>query len=364
MIHVALRAAGSRLRAEDRLVCLNRVGKDGGVIGIGESDVGYGIYVDNLIVVGSDKDRVASVHSRAVAGLGAANLRCSPDSIAGPQRRVDYVGLELRGDTREVAPKGTRAQELALALRYLVSCGRWHADALERAVGVLAWVFCLRRPLFVLLGAVYQFVRQHRGTWAVAWPSARREVLAAARLLPLAVVSLARPWAPLELAQDAEGPNRTDHGGAGVVGRVLGGGSLPDPAGPPACGLEPGVWGTAEEVWVERGGKWRPLLHRRWRYSEHINLGELQSVVLWLQRVARSEAWHGCRVLVWTDSGVALGVLRKGRARSFSLGGRYRKLAALLLVADLELDVRWLPTHLQPADALSRLGCWLAPASA
>jgi len=337
MIHVALRVA---FRSVPRpIINLNRTGEDAGEIRIGRGDIAAGIYVDNLIVVGSNSDQVGKTHAAMVAALNAANLRCGADSIIGPTDVVDYVGLEIRGDTREIFPKGSRVAHLVRAARFLATCHRWNVRVIERLLGYVAWVFCVRRPLLVVLGALYQYVRQFRGQsgWAAAWPSAQREMRAIARLAPLAVASLARSWAPIEFAQDAEGPNRTDHGG---------------PA--PHCGLGPGVPDSCAAQWLG-SQQWEPLLFRRWQYSEHVNLGEMHAVLLWLQRAARCPAWFGRRVLLWTDSGVVLGVLRKGRARSFALCSRYRKLAAHLLAADLDLDARWCPSALQPGDGISRL---------
>jgi len=336
------------------LICLNRTGSDTGVIEIGEKDVAFGIFVDNLIVCGSETPSVRAVHQAMVDGLQAHQLVCGADSIEGPMAVVEYVGLEICGDTRLVFPKGTRVADIAAAARYLASCKMWHGHALQRFLGVLAWMFCLRRPLFVLLGALYQFSKRFRG-WAPGWAAGRRKLLAVARLVPLAAVSLAREWGPLEVAQDAEGPNRTDHGGAGVVARAL-------PGEPPAtAGLVAGEKHEGVLAWVRRG-VWQPVLHRRWRYREHISLGELQAILLWLQRVARSDAWHGRRVLVWTDSAAVHGLLRKGRGRSVSLNTRLRRAAAALLACDLELDVRWIWSNLMPADELSRLrGDWFQP---
>ena len=91
MIHVALRVA---FRSVSRpIINLNRTGEDAGEIRIGPNDIAAGIYVDNLIVVGSNSDQVGETHVTMVAALDAANLRCSADSIVGPTDVVDYVGL-------------------------------------------------------------------------------------------------------------------------------------------------------------------------------------------------------------------------------------------------------------------------------
>ena len=348
MLHVALRASFAGWRAEAKLICLNRTGHDSGVIDVAEDEIVYGIYIDNLIVAGSQEALVNEVHGRIVENLNRHNLTCGADSVAKAQPVVDYVGLEINGSQRVVFPKGSRLRDISLACLYLASCRKWHAIVLERILGFLAWMFSLRRPLFVLLGALFQFCRVHRGKQAFGWPTARQELVAVARLVPLAAVSLAQPLAPIEIAQDAEGPSRVDAGGAGVVARVL-----PDAHGPPECGRVVAALEPDTEQWLGRA-PWLPVLQRRWRFSEHIGLGEMHAILLWLQRVCLGACWHGRRIVVWIDSSCVHAVVRKGRGRSFSLNARFKKIAALLLAADIVLDVRWVPSALQPADGLSR----------
>jgi hypothetical protein len=59
-------------------------------------------------------------------------------------------------------------------------------------------------------------------------------------------------------------------------------------------------------------------------------------------------------VPLWSDSSVVIGVLRKGRSCSTALNRRMRALASDLLRADVSVEVDWIESALNPADAPSR----------
>jgi len=98
---------------------------------------------------------------------------------------------------------------------------------------------------------------------------------------------------------------------------------------------------------------WSVVFSRAFIYPDHINVLELEAVILLIKRLS-IDGWHHCRVLVAIDSRVVVGAIAKGRSSSRKLNFRLRKLAALLFLRDIYLEVIWVPTWANPADAPSR----------
>jgi hypothetical protein len=97
-----------------------------------------------------------------------------------------------------------------------------------------------------------------------------------------------------------------------------------------------------------------PIVASRWRWSEHINLLEVRAAHVAVRWVLRHALSGGMRVRLWSDSAVVVGALRKGRSSSPPLNRLLRAPAADLLRAGVSLDVDWIPSALNPADAPSR----------
>lgn len=103
--------------------------------------------------------------------------------------------------------------------------------------------------------------------------------------------------------------------------------------------------------------QWKTAIIHRWRAAArtyHINVLEIEALILAVRHMERSSVTRGSRVLVYLDSLVGLGALAKGRSPSRRLNRPCRKLAAYSLLADVELLLHWVPTDYQPADAASR----------
>ena len=90
------------------------------------------------------------------------------------------------------------------------------------------------------------------------------------------------------------------------------------------------------------------------RRSEHINDLELRSVCTAVRWVLTSPDSIERRVLLLSDSQVAVGALTKGRTSAHLLLRRLRPTCALLLASGIRLSVRWIPSKLNPADGPSR----------
>jgi hypothetical protein len=96
------------------------------------------------------------------------------------------------------------------------------------------------------------------------------------------------------------------------------------------------------------------IVSSRWRWGEHINMLEMRAAHVAVRWVLRHALSGGMRVSLWSDSSVVVGVLRKGRSCSTALNRLMRALASDLLRGNIALDVDWVSSALNPADAPSR----------
>ena len=114
----------------------------------------------------------------------------------------------------------------------------------------------------------------------------------------------------------------------------------------------PNIWpriGINPEMWV-----WKPVVVFKFRVEEHINILEGRtnlSMLRWRSRKARN---LGSKFLHLLDSQVNIGVLTKGRSRSFSINFVTRRCNAITLAAFFHPVYAFVRSELNPADAPSR----------
>ena len=103
--------------------------------------------------------------------------------------------------------------------------------------------------------------------------------------------------------------------------------------------------------------EWKEALSHTWKQQVrgcHINVLELETLVLAIHHMAKSSRTRGRRVLVFVDSTVTLGAIAKGRSSSRRLNRPGRRAAADLLTSQNDPLLQWVPTAYQPSDATSR----------
>ena len=107
---------------------------------------------------------------------------------------------------------------------------------------------------------------------------------------------------------------------------------------------------------LEPSVKWAVAYQQALATEEHNNVTEMRSCVAALRRLVRNRSCRRRRVLVATDSLVALGTSCKGRSSSRPLLFQVRRIAALALFADLKPIWAYVPSEWNMADGATRGG--------
>ena len=244
---------------------------------------------------------------------------------------------------------------------------------LRSVVGV--WIFgaLLCRDLLSIPHSIFHFMTEYEDSLAEWWPSARREARMMARVTGLMQCHVGSAILPWLFATDAMGANEVDNGGFGMVvtkisktevqallrvgemegrsiARVDGSGG----AKYPQRALKPTVPFTLLPEEFFDPGRWFVVDSGRWKFAEHITLGESRTVVKLLERLASQSLCHGQAVFSLQDNRPTACSMAKGRSPSYGLNRLLRRKAALCLATGIRLFLPWVESSRQPADESSR----------
>ena len=224
--------------------------------------------------------------------------------------------------------------------------------------------------------AVNAFARKvgHRCAWLS--PSVLGELRQALALVPLVRADLRRPVCPALLQTDA-----CSTGAAAVYSTTNPLADLRREVSRPRAVVSEGDGAccadgapAADEVLDPRAARrgaravaafdasvdpsdWKVAVQRTYGHhyrSKHINVKEAAAIVDGVRWASRTSRFRRCRLVLQSDSAVAVGALRKGRSSAPELLRQCRRLAAVTLASALALELRWLPTDRNMADRPSR----------
>lgn len=208
------------------------------------------------------------------------------------------------------------------------------------------------------------------------WRSARTEVTGMAYAVPLLFADVGAPFCPYIYATDAMGANETDNGGFGIVGAELPqhmlyalidrgehpgrtvarlGGELTGLKHPEREIIPTVPFTRLPQELFDGTVKWSDIQSGRWRYADHITLGEARTVVRLCQLLAREPTARRHVIFSLQDNQPCAGSMTKGRSPSAALNYLLRKKAALCIASLLRLLLPWVESAKQPADLLSRI---------
>lgn len=356
------------------VVLLNEASARRTNVNINKDQAATYVHVDDTVFVSAqpqDRLHADSLLGVTVEALERLGFTVSQQSRSGELTKV--VGYELIQSPAIFRLPVNKMVLLRLALLELAD-RRWvQVRTLRSVVGV--WIFgaLLCRDLLSIPHSIFQFMTEYEDSLAEWWPSARREARMMARVTGLMQCHVGSAILPWLFATDAMGANEVDNGGFGMVvtkisktevqallrvgemegrsiARVDGSGG----AKYPQRALKPTVPFTLLPEEFFDPGRWFVVDSGRWKFAEHITLGESRTVVKLLERLASQSLCHGQAVFSLQDNRPTACSMAKGRSPSYGLNRLLRRKAALCLATGIRLFLPWVESSRQPADESSR----------
>jgi len=296
-----------------------------------------------------------------------------PERRLSSDKRKKLVGYEFQESPPAITLTALRAHQLSTTLWWLTLAPKIDIELLRSVMGVWVWAALIARHWLAIPSSTFRMMdvcAYRRVPW---WPSARAEVRVLARGVPALRRSLDSPVAPVLFSSDAEGANDRDCGGYGAVCapanrelmiKILHGGLRPGRTIARLDGTVAGLHDPLKEMIARIGVShvpaeadslpWSPVLYGRWKWQEHITLGEGRVTLKLLEVLAGLASCHShiCPTLVDNEPWAA--ACAKGRSPSRPLVLLLRRRLALLTAAQIDMPLPWINTKRQAADALSR----------
>ena len=272
---------------------------------------------------------------------------------------VDVWGAELRG-FRGTVGYGLQKRCTLSAATLMACCLGVTGKELSQLLGTWTYACSYRREALATLDVAFLAARrlpQHRKTRPAG--ALLDELVALIGLMPLLESDLrARPY-PFLLASDA---SESGLGGCAAPVSAEAWQALYRLAEERGCHVRLD-WGDSHVAklvdnrsaacGLALSAEWSVTMEAPVKKDKHINLLELEAVHDMIFRLARS-GLRRSRVLMLVDSQVTLGAVSKGRSSSRRVNFWLRKIAGVCLSYGLTVDLVWVPTKANPADAPSR----------
>ena len=355
---------------------INELNERGGQVFLANNQAAIYLHVDDTSVYTS----LGSAHSaEAIMHLVADIMeefgflvpeRYGSDSLS------KAIGYNINQANARFTLPAKKLHQLSTVLFGLAAVTNIDVDVLRSVVGLYNFGAQLRRDLMSIPHAIYRMIDSCSGYVVKQWPSVQRELRSMASLLPLTWVDAGWKVSNTIFASDAMGAEAEglDVGGYGVVvselsdsdcrnllgaGEVLGKslGSarlhrnlLEHPERP----FEPTVPFTRIDKHIFEEHRWTAVDSGRWRYADHIALGEGRAALKSLQFAALLTPLHKSIVVNLEDNMPVSGAFNKGRSSAWQLNYLCRRKAAICVASSISLFLPWIETQLQPADKLSR----------
>lgn len=287
------------------------------------------VYIDDLLLFGLSKEEVATHQQKYLTAASAVGLPPKRSKLVLPTSDpVECLGLEVDGKRHTIGLAPSKLALLSQATADLLWRGECTGLELAHLLGKWTWAAMACRPALAVLSSVYTFVQKAGCRLFQLWPTVRRELVTMMDLAPLLLSSLTDEWCSRAVAVDASTT------GLGVVSTRFCTDNFEDYGDPAA---------------------WNVVVSSRWRFAtEHINSYELRAVSTAVRWSLSYPSSTGRKLLIFSDSLVAVGSLRKGRSSSPLLLRRLRTISSWLLAGGLRLLLYWIPSELNPADEPSR----------
>ena len=316
------------------------------------------VYIDDLIILSHDKDEVIQAQVQYVNHVNSIDLPVKPSKVSPPScTGVECLGIDINGTDYTIGLSPNKLHQLCIDTRQVLLNGKATGRCLAQIVGRWTWAMLVCRPSLACFNSVYRYIQLANRNLFTIWPTVHQELWCAIRLAPLLWSSLDGIWFDRVLACDAS------LDGQGVVATK----DIPiqdvihasqhcgvvvnsDPVNQTTINTSLGLLPTNTDK------HWSTIVSSPWTKSdEHINSFELRSATTAIRwALSFPQSLPNRRLLLLSDSQVAVGCLTKGRSSSHTLLKRLRTISSLLLSSGLQLFTRWIPSESNPADEPSR----------
>ena len=290
-----------------------------------------------------------------------------------------FVGYVIRESPARIELPPQRALMIRESL-YALADDNWvRTDILHTLVGVWIWAALLRRDALSIPQHIFRFLEQFPKQRVAWWKSARRECRAMGAVVPMLFADVGAPLQPLMWATDAQGADSEhidgDLGGYGIVvsdiSEELAVECFKDGASPayslvrmdgsfrgskfPHRPLERRLPLTRlpNEIF-EPKRHWAEVDHGRWKWKDHITLGEMRTVVKLVAGIASIPSLHRTKCMSMQDNLATSCAMTKGRSATHGMNHLARRKAAHTMGAGITLLLPWVQSNKQAADELSR----------
>jgi hypothetical protein len=359
------------------------------------------LYIDDLILFGHDPATLLHLQQQYVEGMQRFGLPVKSAKVVPPTcDGMEALGMYIDGRRRTIGVAAHKRYELVQRTERTLRRGWCSGLELSALIGSWTWTGLVRRPVLSVFSSVYRFINcaGRRVYWL--WPSVRRELNIILGLAPLMIARFSPPCFPAVVAVDASGtgsgvvahtasPSQQKRLSAGLVATELprqesrpadssernpvdpvddGSGDDDRPSSTEnldgdvrarTCRRVEALFGSAfasAHFRRQRSAdiEWDVIAGARWFFREHINVLEARAALAAANWFCRHPGTAGTRVLLLSDSSVVTSALRKGRSSSYPLLRIIRRISALLLATGITIEVRWIPSEVNPADGVSR----------
>ena len=324
------------------------------------------IYIDDTVFLATSQHEADALLAAHLLTLSRHRLDAKPSKVVpATSAPTEIIGIELDGQRGTLGVSPPKLRRLCSATMSCIEKRAASGYELSVLVGCWTWAMLAARPAFSVFSSVYRFVASAGSRVVEIWPSVVAELQLILALSPLLFVSLRSDFAETMVATDASTT------GQGVVyasvspaaaRNVAALSSVADLAADGSDSAPDIVSRFALRSFdadpvapVLRGRNWKTAVSARWSRSEHINVLELRAMCTAVRWACSRPSFFCRRLLLLSDSHVAVCAVAKGRSSSQQLRRRLRFVSGFLLAFNLRLSVRWIPTETNPADGPSRL---------
>lgn len=318
------------------------------------------IYIDDLSIVSPDYQQATSLHSTVLKAYNDAGFVVKASKVVEPTSDpVEVLGVELCGTNHTLQVSSKKLIALQKLTSVLISNGSCSGHTLSQVVGSWVWPCLIRRASLSVLRQVYRFISISNLRVFQLWPSVIRELCLVSFLAPLLRVSLSSKDFKYLLATDA-----SEIAGGLVYTKLFTDNkvsflksiapvlrSTPPHLQPPTAS-DHGRQHIAA-LNVVSSYKWNTIASYTWKFSDHINLLEMNALLTGIKWVTTYPSSFHTRIHALTDSASVLYSTQKGRSSS-KLSSSLQRLAAHIFAFNIVLNSYWVPSRYNPADAPSR----------